>query len=386
MKSRREVVDGTGIFIIGLICTLSILGVFGSPALSRSLPPVNTDLWIAQTQQQQSLTIDPEIQSVARDLLSAGIESTGAKKGTVIMLEIHTGAIKAMVNMPEGNLAMTPWEPGSVMKPLMMAAALNEKSITPGTTYENTGEVKVGDRLIPNVGREIKTTTTMSEILSKSLNTGAIYLLQSLGGGDINQKARNKWYDYLTNHYLFSGKTGIDIPNETIGFVRPPSHGSDIEFRYAGMSFGVGLTITPLQLMAAYAALTNGGTYYQPHVSIADPIVLSSNVIAAEVSTSVIHMLEEAIKANNQGVSANGNLVAGGKTGSAPVAGVDGAYRRDVDNGTYIGFVGIDSPKYIILVRVDEPQTAPDRLASSYAAVMWADFVDELLVRGKITQ
>jgi cell division protein FtsI/penicillin-binding protein 2 len=269
------------------------------------------------------------------------------------------------------------------MKPLLMAAALNEGTVTQQTKYYDQGYVQIKGRVFTNAINYPPQTRSVQDILSYSLNTGGVYLLKSLGDGSINKQAQDTWYNYLTNHYNFGHETGIELPDESSGEVRPPSGGRFIETQYAGSAFGVGLTVTPLQLTCAYAAIVNGGTYYKPHVRNKSdkPEISIQNVVSARTSNEIREMLEKALSVNNPTALRNG-YVLGGKSGTAPVASEGGVYKIGSDNGAYIGFVGKDRPKYIVLVKLDEPHTT--NFASAEAKKVWAtitnSFIDKNLI------
>lgn len=348
------------------------------------------------------LTINEGMQDIAQKALRDGIISTSSKRGLAIVIDANSGAIRAMTSLnnpnpsicpmdnecgaPDQNIAVSAWEPGSVMKPLLMAAALNEGIVTPQSQYYDQGYAHIKERIYINAHNYPPQTMTMQDILSKSLNTGAVYLLKSLGAGSINEKARATWYDYLINHYRFGQKTGVEIPDEAKGEVRPPSGGRFIETQYAGSAFGVGLTLTPLQLTYAYAAIVNGGTYYQPYIMqpkdqtsnvlARAPTIVKKNVVSEQVSLDMRRMLEAALAINNAPALRSGYGL-GGKSGTAPVPEEDEAYKINGDAGTYMGFLGKDKPEYIVLVRLDEPHTT--NLTSKEAGVVWAEISNRLI-------
>ncbi len=344
------------------------------------------------------LTIDPDIQRLAQNSASAALQNTAAKRGTALVLEANTGQVRAMVNVVNSdptvcppitrscnpvsqNTALAAWEPGSVIKPLLLAAALNSGTLQPDSHYFDPQYVRIKDRVYTNAVSYPAQTISLQDILSKSLNTGAVYGLKSLGNGTVNQQARQSWYDYLTKRYRFGRPTGIELPGEASGTVRPPSGGRNIETQYAGMAFGVGLTVTPLQLAAAYAALVNGGTYYQPHLHSGPSKILAHQVVSTQVSDTMVHMLQLTLQANNHTAVRSGYLL-GAKSGTAPVPGADGAYKIGVDNGTYVGFIGKTTPQYIVLVRLDEPQT--NDFASVAARQAWTNLTNQLIDNNKI--
>lgn len=368
-----------------LVVMAIILASWNFTNSHQPMPPIKTQ------------AIDAVMQKTVRDNLYKTLLSTSSKRATALVLDANTGALKAMVNLvnpdssicqksdscdPAQNIAVAPWEPGSALKPLLIAAALSQKAISVNDTYYDSGYARVKDRGFTNAEFFEPQTMTIQDVLTKSLNTGAIHVLKSLGDGTINQQARSTWYDYLTQRYNFGDSTRSGIPGEAAGEVRLPSGGRHIETQYASMAFGVGLTVTPLQLAAAYAAIVNGGTYYQPHVSITlKPKVLHSHVVSPAVSQTMIKMLEQTLKVNEPAAQRSGYMV-GAKTGTAPLSGPDGAYKTNVDSGVYVGFIGKTKPQYILLVRLDEPHV--NDFASSVARSSWAAISNQLIDQGEI--
>lgn len=346
-------------------------------------------------------TIDNDMQVLVKSALYSSMIQNSAWHSTAVIIETNTGAIKAMASLDNPNhsacrsharcaaampdSAISAWEPGSVMKPLLLAAAFDQGTITPGSRYYDTGQVVVHGRSYINATLYPPQTMTIQDILNKSLNTGAIHVLKSLGGGSLNARARQTWYDYLTNHYHFGSQTGIELPAEAAGEVRQPDGGRDIQTQYAGAAFGVGVSVTPVQLVAAYGALVNGGTYYRPHLTFDGsqdiPRIIDKQVIAKPVSDRMIGMLQQVLTVNNPDALRAGYIL-GSKSGTAPAIGQDGAYKIGSDNGVYVGFIGKNLPHYIILVQFDEPRTKG--FASSAARDTWTEISNNLIDHGKI--
>lgn len=372
----------------------------------RGVPlAVNNDNILLQPEpgEDLTLTIDIGMQKMVGDILKAGIERTNSVRGSAIIMEVNNGAVKAMANFPvyePGNYTQItdqsifkntaismPWEPGSVMKPLVVSAALTEGAATPETSYYDPGYVKIADRTITNSTPWAPQVTTVRDIINNSLNTGAVFVEKTLGGGSINDQARQIWYDYLVNHYNFNNKTGIEQAGEATGFVNGPFEGYGLEVRYANMAFGQGVTVTPIQLASAYASIINGGTYYRPtlvsdrdddgNVIVPDPKVLKENVVSATASSQIVDMLKTSLEINNK-PAVRAGYVLGAKSGTAQVADGSGNYREDAYNGAYIGYIGgADGPKYIMLVRLDEPKTSG--FASTQAYIVWDEISNKLI-------
>jgi cell division protein FtsI/penicillin-binding protein 2 len=193
-----------------------------------------------------------------------------------------------------------------------------------------------------------------------------------MGGGEINQQGRERWHDYMVNHYHFGTATGVEQGFEADGTIPDPNKGFGLNIQYANTTFGQGMTATPLQMAAAFAAVLNGGTYYQPHLIDATidgagketkqaPKVINSKVVKPEVGKAIQEMLTYTYEKNRlvygTGAARDGYII-GGKTGTAQVPNPSGGYYDDRFTGTYLGFVGGAKAKYIVVVRVNEPHIA----------------------------
>ncbi|OYW86214.1 hypothetical protein B7Z17_00875, partial [Candidatus Saccharibacteria bacterium 32-49-10] len=228
------------------------------------------------------LTIDRNIQSKAEELLKAGVEKVGATKGSIVVLDPQTGAVKAMANVPTyepasyskvddyatfvNGVVSTPYENGSVIKTLTMGAGLDSGSVTINSTFnDTTGCTSVDGARICNVEEDPKTAAaSMLDTLRYSLNTGVVHVLRQMGGGTVNQRARETLATYFTQNYRYGKLTGVEQANEVKGIIAGPNDGDGRNVRYANMSFGQGMDTTMIQTTAAFAAAVSGGTYYKP--------------------------------------------------------------------------------------------------------------------------
>jgi cell division protein FtsI/penicillin-binding protein 2 len=351
------------------------------------------------------LTIDMGMQRQLETLLKQGLDAAQSKSGGALIMDPYTGAIKAMANYPTFNpaeffkiedatvfnnaLVSSDLEPGSIMKPLTVAAALNTNSVGKDQTYYDPAQWKIDNETIRNVEEDGGAAQrSVTDILIKSLNTGASWLLMQMGGGEINEKARTTWHDYLSNHYRLGRATGIEQGYESAGIIPDPHDGDGLNIRFANSSFGQGMSATPLQMVTALASVVNGGTYYRPHLvdktinadgteKIKKPEVIRTNVVSEDVSATVRKMMEAVVPYNNRGALRTGYSV-GGKTGTAEIANPDGGYFVDKYNGTYMGFVGGNKPQYVIIVRVNEPKI-PGYAGSKAAAPIFATLANMLM-------
>ena len=331
------------------------------------------------------LTVDIGIQKRLEEILKQGLDNARSASGRALILEADSGAIKAMTNWPTYNPAeyykvddtalftnpavSSPLEVGSVMKTLTAAAALDKGVVNKNTTYFDPSFVKLDGETITNIEEDGGPgTRSLTDILQLSLNTGAVWLLKQMGGGNVNEKARTVWYDYMVNHYQFGKKTGIEQGYEAVGSIPDPIKGFGLNIQYANTVFGQGMSVTPLQLGAALASVVNGGTYWKPHLvqgylgvatklSVKKPQAARTQAVQASTSDTLRSLMGYIVFKNIPGGPRAGYII-GGKTGTAQVPKPGGGYFEDKYNGMYIGFVGGDRVQYVIVVRVNEPRIA----------------------------
>ena len=333
------------------------------------------------------LSIDRNIQSQAEQLLTEGLKNAKATTGSIVVMDPQTGRVLAMANLPsydpanygevesasvyQNNTISNAYEPGSIMKLFTVGAGLNEGVITPESTYPNTSCVTVDDAEICNVTRSVSgMNLTPMQILEYSLNTGAIWVLKQLGGGDITLSGRQKLYDYLVNHYRLNAPTGIELANEADSVIYPPDNPNGVRVMYANMTFGQGEQLTMIQVISAFCAAINGGKYYQPTIVLGtldsedsnkvneqEPKLVSQDVLKPEISEQLKEMLYQARYLGANGRVRDNGYYVGGKSGTAQKIDPNtGAYSDTLTTGTYLGF-GADktkTPKYAIMVRVDD--------------------------------
>lgn len=351
-----------------------------------------------------TLSIDIGMQQQAESLLKSGLERAKSDHGSLVIMDPNSGQIKAMANYPSydpakinevkdlrnlSNAAIAePLEVGSVIKVLTAGAAMDQGVVSASTSFYNKGYVEIGDRRITDTHNS-EGTQTVESLLVESLNTGAVWLLEQIGRGSINERARFTWYDYMTKHYYLGRQTGIELAGEATGYIpEPEENGQGIDVTYANTSFGQGMSATSLQMAGALSSIINGGVYYKPTVVDSvrddkgkdikqDPVVLRSDVIDGNLSDDIIRLMEEVARQNIASATRSGYSV-GGKTGTAEIARPEGGYYTDRFNGTYLGFLGGDKPEYVIAVSVIEPKI-PGYAGSQAAAPIFSDIVNMLV-------
>lgn len=329
------------------------------------------------------LTVDRNIQSKTEQILKAGLDKAKATKGSMLVMDPNNGRILAMANWPTYNpnnvkdisdysvlsnkTVSDPYEPGSVIKALTMAVGLNENKIQPETTYNNTTTLKIDDATIKNVLTSPTGRVTMTQVLEYSFNTGVVQVLKWLGGDDINYKGKETLYKYFTEHFMFGQRTGIKLAGEVAGDIISPDDPQGGNVRYANMSFGQGMSANMVQVLNAFAASINGGTYYEPQIvdgylgsdlktfTAETAKIKKTNIITQDASAKLRQMLHDARKGSSVSHGEKGGFYTGGKTGTAQVYDPKtGNYSETETIGSYLGFGGQDKPQYVIMVRVDD--------------------------------
>jgi cell division protein FtsI/penicillin-binding protein 2 len=365
--------------------------------------------------QDVRLTIDIGIQKHAEQLLEKGVKADKAVSGSVVVMDPSSGAIKAMANYPSydpsqyyevenGNLfnndaVSHPIEIGSIMKSLTTAAALDQGVIKHNTTYYDPAMYEVDKFKITNIEEDGGPgTRSIAQLLDLSLNTGAVWELMQMGGGEINTKARNAWYDYMFNRYRFGNPTGVEQGYEATGLVpEPKDNGAAINLTYANTAFGQAMTATTLQVAGAMSAVLNGGTYYKPHLVAATstddgrmiaikPEEVTTGVVSPEVSKAMVPLLQYVVENHHiRPAFDQSRYVVGGKTGTAQIAKPTGGYYENEFNGTYLGFVGGEQPDYVIAVFIHKPKVGKGQYAGTAAAQpVFADIAHALINAGYV--
>jgi len=316
------------------------------------------------------VTLDRNIQHAAESILKQGIEQNGATAGNIVVLDPRTGAILAMANYPTYhpgqywrvdspdqfvNTAISAiYEPGSVFKPVTLAAALEAHVIRPSDSYDDRGEIIVGDQCIMNADRRAHGPTTMTELLAYSLNVGAAHVAALLGP--------TRFYE-MVRKFGFSEVTGVDLTLEAPGIMRVPGnrywHMSDMGTN----SFGQGISVTPLQMVAAYAAIANDGVLMRPYVvseihggdtaKVRKPFRVR-RVVSATVARQVTELMADAVELGMQEAALPDYRLAG-KSGTSSIADQEGYQGEDI-LATFAGFGPLPDPRFAILVKYDRPQ------------------------------
>ena len=333
------------------------------------------------------LTIDKTLQFEVCSQLNQHAKVIEADSGSAIIMDPKTGAILAMCSYPDfdpndynkaddasayNNRAIfEAYEPGSIFKPITMAAGLDLGVITPETTYIDEGFVKIDDFTIRNYDKQAHGKNTMSEVLQHSLNTGAIFAVRQMDKKDFKK---------YVEKFGFGQKIGIQLDTEVAGDI--DSLKKKGEVFTATASFGQGITATPLQMVQSFSAIANGGKLIAPYIideikesdgNIIKPErPLPRQIISSKTATLLTGMLVNVVE-KGEGTKAKvpGYYIAG-KTGTAQIADhVHGGYSNKT-NHSFIGFAPIKDPVYIMIIKFENPKKG------SFASVTTAPLFSRL--------
>lgn len=362
-------------------------GLLKAKTDTRGIPIATADNFLKPPVDGSSyeITIDRNIQSQTEKFLKSGVEAVGAKSGSVVIMDPSTGAVLAMANYPSfdpneytkvtdynlfsNSVVSDNFEPGSGFKAFTMAAGLDSGRVKVATTYNDTGTEEVSGRVIHNAEDHKFGIQTMTDIIQKSLNTGVIFVLKSLGSDPtrITEAGKKLYYDYLTKRFGFGVRTGIEVAGEASGAVNAPS---SPDVNYANMSFGQGISVTMLQMVSAMSAVANGGKLYQPYIidkilkpdgSIINhqPHLVNPQVISKQAATDLVQMLVQVVEHGSGYLAKVPGYRIAGKTGTAQIPRADGlGYVEGKNIGSFIGLAPVENPRFVMMVRINEPKTA----------------------------
>lgn len=357
--------------------------IFGS-VLSQFLP---------EKEKSITLTIDTTVQFIAERALDKAMADTKATGASIIVMDPKTGEILAMANRPTydpnhfdkgndnsyKNRAVTDmYEPGSTFKPLTASAALASGKWTVDTVFNDTGSIVVGDHTIQNWDGEGNGQVRLLEILKYSLNTGMAKL------GLVTGK---ETMDKYLRAYGFGQKTGIELPGEAEGQLRPLDEMSQLDL--ATISFGQSVNVTPLQMVQAFSAIANGGKMMKPHIikSINNPDgseaevtqdVSAGQPIPEDVAKTILDILEKEVSEGGGNKASVDGYHFAGKTGTAEKLDPEhGGYLKGRYIASFIGMGPVEDPRFVTLIVIDDPSGT--YYGSQIAAPVFKDIMSQLV-------
>ena len=315
------------------------------------------------------LTIDKRLQAIAEEELKKSLELTSAQSATCIIMNPNSGEILAMANIDDydpnnywkyddferKNRAITDsYEPGSTFKAITLAILLEEKAcVESESIYVENGVYKFRNNYIRDTHKFDH--LTVKGIIEESSNIGISKLTQRISD--------EKYYEYVRS-FGFGTYTSISLPGEVTGKLRDIGRWSALTKTY--MSFGYGISVTPLQLTNAFCTLVNGGILYQPQI-VKKEVDKNANVIKEYSPTIIRRVIDEKTSSRMrnllQGVVDNGtgkmaridSVAIGGKTGTSKLV-VNGKYSDDKFYSSFIGFYPVNKPQLVCYVLINEPK------------------------------
>lgn len=397
--------DGSGIEGIESLMDLELSGRPGKRVVERdqsgrAIPQAEFLLEAATPGSDVVLTLDREIQHVAEEMLQSALDSTNALGGSVVMIVPKTGEILTMVSLPGfdpsdrrtldpaliRNGAVTDvYEPGSTLKVVTVAAALEEGRVRPDTAFDTPHEITIGDDTYTDHSTN-PPVMTVSDIVVRSSNVGAIKIQREVGN--------ELHYRYL-DAFGLGRPASIDFTNEaTGGLVHVSEWTSATDGPSAAIGYGV--HATALQMAAVYATLANDGEWVEPHI-VAEIIAPDGStvvsepqrrrVVSAETARAVRSMLRDVVdRGTGRRADIDGFLV-GGKTGTTNKFDVEAEKYSETDTiAWFVGIAPIDDPSIVTVIVLDTPTgTLPDKnetelkFGGASAAPVFAEIVESAL-------
>ncbi|TSC68235.1 MAG: cell division protein FtsI (penicillin-binding protein 3) [Parcubacteria group bacterium Gr01-1014_66] len=338
------------------------------------------------------LTIDYHVQRRSEEILKNIQEKWNAESGLVLVLEPNTGKIKALASSPtfdpnafgkekDFSIFLNPateatYELGSVLKPVTMAAGLEQRIITPETTYTDTGEVRIGNHVIHNFDEQAHGIQTMTQVLEKSLNTGVVYVMRLVG--------QEKQYDFFKRFGL-GERTGVDLPGEVSGSLVNLEHGQEVDA--ASASFGQGIAVTPLELASAIAVFANEGKLMKPYVverivdDAGNEIVHNPEfvrqVVSPETARAITQMLVSAVRSGFENKARVKGYFVAGKTGTAQIPRRDGKGYSDEVTHSFVGYAPAFNPRFLVFFQLNKPKG--NRFAANTLTPAFRDLAEYIL-------
>lgn len=322
------------------------------------------------------LTINRDLQAAAEDILDSSLAEYGAQDGVIIVMDPQTGELLAMATSRRMNLnefwnydsiynnatefnpvISKTYEPGSVVKILTMAAALDTNTVTPNTTYLDTGSILIGGVTIQNWDRNPWGVQDMTGCLQHSLNVCMVNLSTQMGA--------TTFYNYM-DAFGLGHLTGIDLAGESAGRLKVPGDADWYPVDLGTNAFGQGVAVTPIQMLASVSAVANDGRMVTPHVLLGMvregrqynvPAQFAGSPISLQTSNTLSEMLAISLEDESSLALVPGYRVAG-KTGTAEIP-VNGFYDISQTNTSFIGWGPVDDPQFMIYVWLEKPTTSP---------------------------
>jgi cell division protein FtsI (penicillin-binding protein 3) len=342
------------------------------------------------------LTLDLRLQRSARQALRQKMKEWNALRGTVIVMDAETGALRALVveptynpNEPVSDIGLLRnwavsdlYEPGSTFKPINVAIALENGIVKPNTTFYDGGSITVGNSIIRNADKKGNGTIDIAQILQRSSNVGMVQMMQRL--------KPEIYYNWLQRINL-GQRSGIDLPFEERGQVPNRQEFIAVPTYAANIAFGQGVSFTPIQFVTLIGSLANGGKLVTPHVveGLFDSHGLRKDkptrseptqIFAPATAQTVLKMMETVVTDGSGKKAIIPGYRIGGKTGTAQKA-ANGGYMQDAKKITsFVGILPVDGQhRYVVFAAVDEPKGKEKAFGSNVAAPLVKSVMESLI-------
>ncbi|MGI0482317.1 peptidoglycan D,D-transpeptidase FtsI family protein [Geminocystis sp. CENA526] len=321
---------------------------------------------------QLKLTLDLRLQRATRDALKNQLKQFNAKRGAVIVMDVHTGAIVALACEPTYNpnqyslydfalyknwTVTDSYEPGSTFKPINVAIALDEGVINDRSMVLDAASTVIDGWPISNASKSGEGWVSITRAVETSSNTAMIHIVKKMG--------RVKYFERLQELGM-NRLMGLDLPFEATGYLKPKEIFTARDIEPAVSSFGQGLSLTPLKLVQLHAAIANGGKLVTPHVVQGlvnakgeievTPKRETKQVFSESSAKSVTKMMESVVAKGTGKVAQIDGYHIGGKTGTAQKHDGRGRYQANAKITSFVSILPTNDPQYVVLAVVDEPQ------------------------------
>ncbi|MDX1976829.1 MAG: penicillin-binding protein 2 [Pseudanabaenaceae cyanobacterium bins.68] len=358
------------------------------------------DMW-SQDQTVLQLTIDLRIQAIARQALVRQLSRYGAKRGAVMVMDAANGELRAMVNEPtydpnqffkyskelHRNWAVTDlFEPGSTFKPINVAIALENQSISLDSSFYDQGKLTISNEPVANFDYDATGPVgvlTLSQILQRSSNVGMVHIIRTM--------KPQVYYDWLERLGL-GESSKIDLPGERASQLRDQEQFVTYDIESATAAFGQGLSMSPVQLLQIHGILASGGKLLTPHVTRglvdqagklipAESRPAPRQIFSPSTTAQVLSMMEDVVELGTGKVAKIPGYRFGGKTGTAQKS--DQYGYTDKKATSFVGIFPTVKPRYVVLAVIDEP-IGDDAFGSTVAAPIVKEVLEDLIVQDGI--
>ncbi len=341
------------------------------------------------------LTINRDLQAAVEQILDQALEKYGSPDGTIVVMDPRDGGVLALASSPrmdpnqfwnygsvyhnasEFDRAVgMPYEPGSVIKVLTMAAAVDSGTVVPSTPFLDTGAIMVGGATIRNWDDQAWGQQDMIGCLQHSLNVCLAWVAEKMGA--------QTFYRYM-EQFGFGHITGVDLAGEAAGRLKVPGDSDWYPVDLGTNAFGQGISVTPMQMLMAASSVANGGRMVTPHVleaMVRDgrqynvPPQYAGSPISTQSANTLSQMLAVSLENESSSALLPGYRIAG-KTGTAQIPG-DFGYEDGVTNASFLGWGPVDQPQFMIYVWLERPSASI--WGSETAAPTFAEVAKEVVL------